>query len=147
MRFRKLRIAWSVGWGLAAVLLILLWVRSYYWNDVQKIHVQGRKFAVQSVTGRVCFARGRNTVSFHQKIADDRLCKLVREGENVFGYRFRPDPHSTDFHLQLPHWWLVLIAATLAAAPWLPWRFSLRTLLIATALVAVVLGLVVWGSK
>src|SRR5438105_1666000 len=30
MRFRKLRIAWSVFWGLAAVLLIALWVRSYW---------------------------------------------------------------------------------------------------------------------
>src|SRR3954466_10399403 len=29
MRFRKLRIAWSAGWGLACVLLIVLWVRSY----------------------------------------------------------------------------------------------------------------------
>src|SRR4051812_24381488 len=28
MRFRKLRIAWSVGCGLACVLLIALWVRS-----------------------------------------------------------------------------------------------------------------------
>ena len=33
MRFRKLRIAWSVVWGLAAVLLIVLWVRSYWWHD------------------------------------------------------------------------------------------------------------------
>src|SRR5262245_16243948 len=29
MRFRKLRIAWSVVWGIAAVLLIVLWVRSF----------------------------------------------------------------------------------------------------------------------
>ena len=29
MRFRKLRIAWSVGWGIIAVLLIALWVTSY----------------------------------------------------------------------------------------------------------------------
>jgi hypothetical protein len=33
MRFRKLRIAWSVGYGLACVLLIVLWVRSYFWTD------------------------------------------------------------------------------------------------------------------
>ncbi len=33
MRFRKLRIAWSVVWGLAAVLLIALWVRSYDTDD------------------------------------------------------------------------------------------------------------------
>jgi hypothetical protein len=40
----------------------------------------------------------------------------------------------------------VILVAICAALPWLPnplWRFSLRTLLIATTLVAVVLGLVV----
>jgi hypothetical protein len=34
MRFRKLRLAWSVGWGLACVLLIVLWVRTYYRMDI-----------------------------------------------------------------------------------------------------------------
>jgi hypothetical protein len=34
MRFRKLRMAWSVAWGLACVLLIALWVRSYWYADV-----------------------------------------------------------------------------------------------------------------
>src|SRR6187200_769128 len=34
MRFRKLRIAWSVFWALACVLLIVLWVRSYWWCDI-----------------------------------------------------------------------------------------------------------------
>src|SRR5689334_19264816 len=34
LRFRKLRIAWSVFWGLACVLLIVLWVRSYWCSDV-----------------------------------------------------------------------------------------------------------------
>src|SRR3954469_13810361 len=33
MRFRKLRIAWSVFWGLAAVLLVMLCMRSYWWQD------------------------------------------------------------------------------------------------------------------
>jgi hypothetical protein len=32
-RFRKLRIAWSVGWGVVCLLLIALWVRSYWWTD------------------------------------------------------------------------------------------------------------------
>src|SRR3954451_8568493 len=30
MRYRKLRIAWSVVWGIACLLLIVLWVRSYW---------------------------------------------------------------------------------------------------------------------
>ena len=29
MRYRKLRIAWSVAWGVVAALLCVLWVRSY----------------------------------------------------------------------------------------------------------------------
>ena len=33
MRFRKLRIAWSVVCAIACVLLIALWVRSYWWMD------------------------------------------------------------------------------------------------------------------
>jgi hypothetical protein len=34
MKHRKLRIAWSVAWGLAAVLLVALWVRSYRRHDI-----------------------------------------------------------------------------------------------------------------
>jgi hypothetical protein len=33
MRFRKLRNAWSVAWGIACVLLVVLWVRSYSWFE------------------------------------------------------------------------------------------------------------------
>ena len=35
MRFRKLRIAWSVACGIACVLLIVLWVRSHWlWDSL-----------------------------------------------------------------------------------------------------------------
>lgn len=34
MKHRKLRIAWSVGGGIVCLLLILLWVRSYWWADL-----------------------------------------------------------------------------------------------------------------
>src|SRR5437763_4883145 len=33
MKFRKLKIAWSVFWGLGCVLLVVVWVRSYTWID------------------------------------------------------------------------------------------------------------------
>ena len=33
MKHRKLRIAWSVAWGILALTLIALWVRSYWWAD------------------------------------------------------------------------------------------------------------------
>jgi hypothetical protein len=48
--------------------------------------------------------------------------------------------------ISAPLWFPLLVIAALAVAPWNPklWKFSLRTLLIATTLIAVVLGLVVW---
>jgi hypothetical protein len=60
----------------------------------------------------------------------------------------------SDFRIQklddgfvVPHWFVILLISMLAAVSWLPiWsnRFTLRTLLIATTLVAVALGLIVW---
>jgi len=48
--------------------------------------------------------------------------------------------------LTSPHWFSAAVFGILGTLPWLPWspQFSLRTLLIATTLVAVVLGLIVW---
>ena len=43
-RFRKLRIAWSVGWGLAAVLLLVLWVRSYWWRDFYVVRLSAESY-------------------------------------------------------------------------------------------------------
>ena len=54
------------------------------------------------------------------------------------------------FLLFLPHWYVVLLTTVLAALPWIfqvRYRFSIRTLLIATTLVAVVLGLAVYFAK
>jgi hypothetical protein len=48
--------------------------------------------------------------------------------------------------LFLPYWTIVLGASAISLLPWTLWlrfRFSLRTLLIATTLVAIVLGLIV----
>jgi hypothetical protein len=49
---------------------------------------------------------------------------------------------TSDIHV--PFWLLIIATIVLGSFPWLPHRFSLRTLLIATTLVAVVLGLIVW---
>jgi hypothetical protein len=48
--------------------------------------------------------------------------------------------------LIIPYWLPCLATATLAIIPWLR-RFSLRTLLIAMTLIAVVLGLVIWAAR
>ena len=54
---------------------------------------------------------------------------------------------TIEFMLAFPQWCPVLASMILAVIPWLRWRFSLRTLLIATTLVAVVLGIIVWAVR
>ena len=51
--------------------------------------------------------------------------------------------------LSMPYWFLAALATSLSIFPWTNWsrRFSLRTLLIATTLVAVGLGLIVWADE
>jgi hypothetical protein len=43
----------------------------------------------------------------------------------------------------IPYWSFLASVVVVASLPWLKWRFSLRTLLIATTLVAVGIGVVV----
>jgi hypothetical protein len=55
-RFRNLRIAFSVTCGIACVLLIALWVRSYWYADDLVITLtKARQLELQSVPGR-CIA-------------------------------------------------------------------------------------------
>jgi hypothetical protein len=49
--------------------------------------------------------------------------------------------------MDIPMWFFVLVSGALAIAPWLPWRFSLRTLLITMTLVAVVMGAIVYSMR
>ncbi len=51
------------------------------------------------------------------------------------------------FFAYIPHWFVIILAATSGIVPWLRWHFSLRTLLIATTLIALVLGLAVYAAR
>src|SRR4051812_46463488 len=77
MRYRKLRIAWSVVWGIACVLLIALWVRSFsYWDDavfrigskaIHPISAEGRIIMwIQPTTVKWRFRLDTDPLSMHQ---------------------------------------------------------------------------------
>src|SRR3954469_10763909 len=54
MRFRKPRIAWSVFWGVACVLLVVLWVRSYQQLDEARVPFSSSsQLVVQSFGGTI----------------------------------------------------------------------------------------------
>jgi hypothetical protein len=145
MRYRKLRIAWSVVWGLAAVLLIVLWVRNYWVVDELTAPVTTQHFITSgSVPGAVAIGWGKGTRNWKiiQPLTQDWRDAT---GDDVpspvwFGVTRR----GGFVAVWMPSWFLILVFAMLAAAPWIRWRFSLRTVLIATTLVAVALGLIVY---
>jgi hypothetical protein len=57
-----------------------------------------------------------------------------------FGLNFLTDQSTST--VALPHWFIALLIITAALVPWIRWQFGLRTSLIVTTLVAVVLGFV-----
>jgi hypothetical protein len=145
MRYRKLRIAWSVGWGTACVLLIVLWVRSYWWAEIFSYTNRANVFV------GVRFERGilqiyRGNVRPIGPGWNHQLLELPASTFRAFYSSWKNGYGMT----QVQDWFPVLVSAVFAIRPWmrqLSVRFSLRTLLIATTLVAVVLGLIVWLSR
>jgi hypothetical protein len=147
MRFRKLRIAWSVSWGLACVLLIVLWVRSYWSADTVYMNICGAAaFKTESVKGSLFLIHNSNGPWGISSMSLDEWISRQDELQKFAGSfrRRKTSGSAVPIFATIPHWFPVLLFAGFATAPWLSWRFSLRTLLIAMALVAVVLGLIVW---
>jgi hypothetical protein len=138
--------------GIACVLLIVLWVRSYKWNDYRYKCVYGmRALLLDSAHGQVAISTtllpatfGSNWSESGSDDMDGTPGAIQRFTENKLGFAVMTD--TNNFSVVLPHWFALALIATCAAAPWMQWskRFSLRTLLIATTLVAMVLGLIVW---
>jgi hypothetical protein len=113
---RYLRIAFSATCLAACVLLTVLWWRSY----------------------SAC-------VTMNLGPFDSFISFTSDEGTLLFAYPADNFGTQVKF-INVPSWFTVLIAATLAVLPWIQWskRFSLRTLLIATTLIALMLGIIVW---
>ena len=137
-----LRIAFSATCLIACVLLIVLWVRSYWYEDSvwytdRNIVVSG----VLSIPGSIVFQHLQ--MSGTDKHGWNFKTKRVPT-QIVSGWKWEHDPGHLS--VPVPTWFLCGLVISFGVIPWLRWRFSLRTLLIATTLVAVVLGLIVWAQ-
>jgi hypothetical protein len=146
---RYLRIAFSITCVIACVLLIVLWVRSYWHRDVISRMVQDKLATViGSNWGTVYFTRA-DYQALNRKSANEQEWKLETLKPNPIDKKVRwfIDSRLILIEIHFPHWFLVLPIAGIAAVPWIRWRFTRRTLLIATTLVAVVLGLIVWMAR
>ncbi|HEY3394858.1 MAG TPA: hypothetical protein VGK58_19290 [Lacipirellulaceae bacterium] len=155
---KYLRIAVTALSLMACVLLIGLWARSYSAIETAQAHVFGKWLVhVQSARGNVLVftipqkylnlvkASGISPSRFSRVSYAD--IKRWNEFETAIA---RPDERSIVFMVpdrricHFPYYAAVLFSAAIACTPWVPLsrRFSLRTLLIATTLVAVGLGVI-----
>jgi hypothetical protein len=97
------------------------------------------------------FTSARGELWFHREPS-----KIIGEGWTYNSYRFDvhhwPLPRGTNalgVHIDvnnpgytlIPHLFVAMVAGAMCAAPWMRWRFSIRTLLIATAFVATLFGM------
>jgi hypothetical protein len=155
MKHRKLRIVWSVAWGVVAVLLCVLWFRSYgrvegLWI-VRDVNGNNGGLSLSSKAGHVMCAVEVNPLfvwgewQIESRLDDTRLnpANAALDARNfdmdygMFGQNV--------VYVKAPYLFYVLAAIVLLASPFLTLRrFSLRTLLIATTLIAVGLALIVW---
>jgi hypothetical protein len=137
----------------ACVLLVALWVRSYWHFDYPEGHIGEMRISFLSVSGKMRLDLGwrgtRPKWEWHSKIIEENESIGINPGDSDRGINFQTSFFNVSFSkgrrffVWMSSWLPTLLVGILAIAPWLRWHFSLRTLLIATTLVAVGLGAVV----
>ncbi len=149
---RKLRIAFSAVCGIVCLLLVALWLRSYRWQDVCGFQLpHSQRLSAMSMRGQLSFRKQVSSVDGLFRIRSYQIDRIFRNlarvsGESVETLNSMPRDNRLSF-LVVPHWFHALAAALIAPVPWIKWRFSLRTLLIATTLAALVLGAIVYAVR
>src|SRR5689334_18375262 len=99
MRFRKLRIVWSVFWGIACVLLIALWVRSYWFSDT-----------IRTPNGwTYSSSRGGVAVGVNYLVADNGVLRPIKEwiyssAKTDYQYSLHESYLGFYHHLEPPYW-------------------------------------------
>jgi hypothetical protein len=135
----------------ACVLLVALWARSYWWDD-RLILRYALSVDLQSRAGQQLinlYSQRWEIYNLPQTQPDPRriwhwtLTSRPARNRDFPATYFRWYGGESGLEVDVPHWCLILISGAVAAAPWIKSQFSLRTLLIATTLAAVALGLVV----
>jgi hypothetical protein len=166
----KLRIAFSVASGVVCLLSIALWVRSYGYHDIVEKRASSWLLRGHSVQGLLCFSQvdpsrdpeyktAREVSEALDDLAYPRPFLSLEINDShpeisfggFFGFEYRDETnisrgvYDISRAVYIPYWCPVFLSGVFAATPWIKWsrRFSLRTLLIATTLTAVLLGAIV----
>jgi hypothetical protein len=148
---RYLRIAFSATCLIACALLIVLWVRSHFVIEGIAHRSSGpaaisRTFvAINNGTFQVTHVHRETPASDHFPEGWSYETTTWDDATySFFDWGFFPGGFLLQFPIPLP---ALCVAVVAWVIPWNRIKFSLRTLLFATTLIAVVLGAVVWATR
>ena len=144
---KYLRIAATALSLTACVLLVVLWVRSYWRLDAVGVWDGA---AMISVAGAIGIDSNESHYERLTFSTADFLADVKTQWPSRQWGTFRVSVTPTYKYFAIPYWFATLLAAALtflSSGIYRKSQFSLRTLLIATALVAVVLGIVVAAQR
>ena len=148
MRYRKLRIAWLLLCCGACALLVAIWLRSY-WRELDLAAPVGTANGIYAEvnTGEIFITFGPTLKNYGWYISEVTQASGHETDYMICG--FCVGKSVSDFLVQVPMWFTAVVPAVFAAVPLMRWsnRFSLRTLLLAATLIAVVLGATVWAIR
>jgi hypothetical protein len=150
---RYLRIAAAGFFALLTLALVVLWVQSHYYVDIQMLTIDDDHCViVNSYAGRILLGVGQTAPYDQSRLGSGGWCRESRPVEaswkrwpdRAFGFGF--DDEGRYFEVRAPHWLYAGAFASIAAlfAFKRLWRFNIRSILIATMLLAVALGLGVY---
>jgi len=153
MKFRALRIAWSVLIGLMAIVLIALWVRSYSKHEAFGGPISPKSsIEFASVDGRVYVTIFRQPQSVWwtktYQIGKFGVKGLVAHRRSLAGFKFYNEVVNATVVFRgvaVPYWAQVLGCGVIGLLSWRDWRFSIRALFIGMTVVAVGFGLLIWA--
>jgi hypothetical protein len=148
---RRLRIAVTAFFAVMAMAIVVLWVRSYYRSDILRhLDKSNHVIGIGSEKGMVYLWPG-HTVPPIPATGGLRGWALSsgiianRQGVSQWG-RFQWTDSAGITMISVPYWFIAPLAVAAAILPWIR-QFSLRAMLIATTVLAVVLGAAVLASS
>ncbi len=108
-------------------MLIVLWVRSYWWVDAVEV---SSWHEVGSSCGEIFIDDYDTTIALaepwsHLSFETSSIPGGGRIADTTLGFKLSKPPAGR--YAAFPHWFAILLFATLAAAPWIRqrnWRFS-----------------------
>ena len=150
---RRVRIAFAIFFGISCALSVVFWVRSYYWYQAVFVRQGAIVYAVGAFGGYMCasirpaYGKGKawKVNDWPMDTMRDVVAHQVVPETNIFG--FGGEKYHEGVAVLLAPAWFVSIGSGMVSL--LLWRaktvaFTVRNLLIATALVAAILGFVVY---